>query len=264
MTGPTKQPTPRPGDDSGRDRRGEDVIRLTGIGRTFDADPPVAALADVHLRVGRGDYLSIIGPSGSGKSTLLNVLGLLDLPDAGAYELEGVPTTSLADAERTAVRGARIGFVFQSFHLLAHRDVEENVMLGDLYVGARRAGRRERAVAALNRVGMGHRRTFRPGHLSGGERQRVAIARALIGNPALLLCDEPTGNLDSANTAAVLDLFDELKAAGTTLVVITHDETVSRRADRRVRITDGRLAPVPAAPAWSDETVVLPVVEGGR
>jgi putative ABC transport system ATP-binding protein len=218
-----------------------DVMTLTGIGRTFDSDPPVAALADVHLRVGRGDYLSIVGPSGSGKSTLLHILGLLDRPDAGEYELEGVATTGLGDAERTALRGARVGFVFQAFHLLAHRDVAENVMLGDLYTGGRRTDRRDRAAAALDLVGMTHRLGFRPGHLSGGERQRVAIARALIGNPALLLCDEPTGNLDSANTAAVLELFDELRAGGTTLVVITHDEEVSRRADRRVRITDGRL-----------------------
>jgi putative ABC transport system ATP-binding protein len=139
------------------------------------------------------------------------------------------------------LRGSRIGFVFQSFHLLAHRDVRDNVMLGELYTGASRSGRAQRAADALDRVGMGHRRDFRPGRLSGGERQRVAIARALVGDPALLLCDEPTGNLDSVNTEAVLDLFDELRAGGTTLVVITHDETVSARAARRVRITDGRM-----------------------
>ncbi|GLY93046.1 ABC transporter ATP-binding protein [Actinoplanes sp. NBRC 103695] len=222
-----------------------DVITLTGIGRTFAADPPVIALESVDLSVRRGDYLSIVGPSGSGKSTLLNVLGLLDVPDTGRYELEGEETTVLGDAARTALRGARIGFVFQSFHLLAHRDVTENVMLGGLYTSAARKGRRERAHAALERVGLSHRRDFRPTHLSGGERQRVAIARALAGNPALLLCDEPTGNLDSANTAAVLDLFDELRADGTTLIVITHDETVSGRAGRRVRITDGYLTQEP-------------------
>jgi putative ABC transport system ATP-binding protein len=226
-----------------------DVIALAGVGRTFATDPPVNALAGVHLRVARGDYVSIIGPSGSGKSTLLNILGLLDTPDTGGYELEGVETTGLGDPERTALRGSRIGFVFQAFHLLAHRDVRDNVMLGELYTGAPRPGRAERAAAALDRVGMGHRRDFRPGRLSGGERQRVAIARALVGDPALLLCDEPTGNLDSGNTAAVLDLFDELRAGGTTLVVITHDETVSARAARRVRITDGRLSELPAAGA---------------
>jgi putative ABC transport system ATP-binding protein len=221
-----------------------EVITLTGVGRTFAADPPVVALDGVDLSVRRGDYLSIVGPSGSGKSTLLNVLGLLDVPDTGTYELEGQDTTALNDAARPAVRGARIGFVFQSFHLLAHRDVTENVMLGSLYTAGTRSTRRARALAVLDRVGMGHRRDFRPTHLSGGERQRVAIARALIGDPALLLCDEPTGNLDSANTAAVLDLFDELRASGTTLVVITHDEAVSGRAGRRVRITDGRLTTV--------------------
>jgi putative ABC transport system ATP-binding protein len=236
-----------------------DVITLAGIGRTFDSDPPVPALAEVYLTVCRGDYVSIVGPSGSGKSTLLNVLGLLDLPDTGTYVLEGVETTRLGDSARTALRGARIGFVFQSFHLLAHRDVTENVMLGDLYIGGRRLRRRERAMAALDQVGMGHRRNFRPGQLSGGERQRVAIARALIGNPALLLCDEPTGNLDSSNTAAVLDLFDQLRTAGTTLVVITHDETVSTRAARRVRITDGRLAEEHTGDRPTEE---LPAVPG--
>jgi putative ABC transport system ATP-binding protein len=224
-----------------------DVIVLAGVSRTFDTEPPVAALADVDLRVGRGDYLSVVGPSGSGKSTLLNVLGLLDKPDAGRYELEDVETTGLGDTARTALRGSRIGFVFQSFHLLAHRTVWENVMLGELYTGTSRSGRAQRAARALDRVGMGHRRDFRPGRLSGGERQRVAIARALVADPALLLCDEPTGNLDSVNTAGVLDLFDELRAAGTTLVVITHDEAVSARAARRVRITDGRLTDVAGA-----------------
>jgi putative ABC transport system ATP-binding protein len=226
-----------------------DVIALAGVGRTFATDPPVRALVDVHLRVARGDYLSVIGPSGSGKSTLLNILGLLDTPDTGTYELEGFGTTGLGDPARTALRGSRIGFVFQAFHLLAHRDVLDNVMLGELYTGAPRSGRAGRAAAALDRVGMGHRRDFRPGRLSGGERQRVAIARALVGDPALLLCDEPTGNLDSGNTAAVLDLFDELRAGGTTLVVITHDEAVSARAARRVRITDGRLSELSPAGA---------------
>jgi putative ABC transport system ATP-binding protein len=218
-----------------------DIITLAGVGRTFAADPPVAALTGVNLQIRSGDYLSIVGPSGSGKSTLLNVLGLLDKLDSGTYHLEGVETNKLDDAKRTALRGARIGFVFQSFHLLAHRNVLDNVMLGDLYTGGRRSDRAARAAAALDRVRMEHRHAFRPGHLSGGERQRVAIARALIGDPALLLCDEPTGNLDSTNTAAVLDLFDELRAAGTTLIVITHDEAVSARANRQAQIADGRL-----------------------
>lgn len=219
----------------------KEVIALDRVGRVFPTVPPVTALVDVTLNVRRGDYLSIVGPSGSGKSTLLNVLGLLDTPNSGSYRLEGVETTELDDTSRTSVRGARIGFVFQSFHLLAHRDVLANVMLGEIYGHASRSGRRDRALAALDLVGMTHRTSFRPGQLSGGERQRVAIARALVGEPALLLCDEPTGNLDSTNTAAVLDLFDDLQSRGTTLVVITHDDVVSQRAGRRVRIGDGRL-----------------------
>lgn len=226
---------------TGKQMAAEEVIALHGVGRVFPTVPPVPALIDVTLQVHRGDYLSIVGPSGSGKSTLLNVLGLLDTPDSGTYRLEGVETNDLDDTARTSVRGARIGFVFQSFHLLAHRNVMENVMLGELYGHAPRSGRRDRALAALEQVGMTHRSDFRPGNLSGGERQRVAIARALVGDPALLLCDEPTGNLDSTNTTTVLDLFDELRSRGTTLVVITHDDVVSRRADRRVRIGDGRL-----------------------
>jgi putative ABC transport system ATP-binding protein len=219
----------------------DEVIALLGVGRVFPTVPPVPALVDVTLIVRRGDYLSVVGPSGSGKSTLLNVLGLLDVPDTGTYRVEGVETGDLDDTARTSLRGSRIGFVFQSFHLLAHRDVLSNVMLGELYGRSDRAGRRNRAAEALALVGMTHRADFRPGQLSGGERQRVAIARALVGDPALLLCDEPTGNLDSTNTEAVLDLFDDLQSRGTTLVVITHDDVVSQRAGRRVRISDGRL-----------------------
>ena len=224
------------------------VLELAGVSRTFPTHPPVAALIDIDLRVASGDYLGVVGPSGSGKSTLLNVLGLLDVPSAGSYLFEGAETTAMSDRRRTELRGARIGFVFQSFHLLMYRTVLENVMLGGLYTGMPAADRRRRAVTALDRVGMGHRHDFPPSRLSGGERQRVAIARALLGEPALLLCDEPTGNLDSANTAAVLDLFDELRAGGATLLVITHDPAVAARADRQVRIADGRLAHLPAAP----------------
>ncbi|SDN62094.1 ABC transporter ATP-binding protein [Streptomyces wuyuanensis] len=223
----------------------ETVIELRAVCRTFDSDPPVHALRDVDLTVRRGEHLSIVGPSGSGKSTLLNILGLLDRPTSGSYRIDGVPTGALSDLERTALRGSRIGFVFQSFHLLPYRTVDENVMLAEVYrvprPGRGRRTRAERAREALARVGLGHRIGFQPGRLSGGERQRVAIARALMGEPALLLCDEPTGNLDSENTDSVLALFDELQSQGMTLLVITHDDTVSRRATRRVRIRDGRL-----------------------
>lgn len=219
----------------------EPVVELAGVCRTFPARPPVRALDAVSLQVGGGDYVAVTGPSGSGKSTLLNVLGLLDRPDTGSYRLDGTETTTLPDGARTRLRGDRIGFVFQSFHLLSHRSVVENVMLAELYTRRARKGRRERALAALDRVGLGHRTGFAPGRMSGGERQRAAIARALMGSPALLLCDEPTGNLDSRNTEAVLDLFDELREQGLTIVVITHEQEVAERAARRVRIADGVL-----------------------
>ncbi|MEU8109686.1 ABC transporter ATP-binding protein [Nonomuraea muscovyensis] len=219
----------------------EPVIELAGIGRDYAADPPVRALSGVSLSVGRADYLAVAGPSGSGKSTLLNVLGLLDRPSTGSYRLDGVETTTLADGARTRLRGRRIGFVFQAFHLLAHRSVVENVMLAELYGRHPRRGRRERALAALERVGLGHRAGFSPDRLSGGERQRAAIARALLGGPSLLLCDEPTGNLDSRNTEGVLDLFDKLREQGLTIIVITHESEVGERAARRARIVDGVL-----------------------
>ncbi|GAA0949378.1 ABC transporter ATP-binding protein [Nonomuraea longicatena] len=223
----------------------EPVISLSQVVKEFPSDPPVRALAEVSLEVRPGDYLAVVGPSGSGKSTLLNVLGLLDRPTSGSYRLDGVETTSLRDGARTRLRGARIGFVFQSFHLLSHRSVADNVMLAEVYGGHPRKGRRDRALRALDRVGLSHRVTFSPERLSGGERQRAAIARALVGEPSLLLCDEPTGNLDSRNTDAVLDLFEELRAQGLTIVVITHETEVSDRADRRVRITDGVLVEAP-------------------
>ncbi|MFI6504106.1 ABC transporter ATP-binding protein [Nonomuraea typhae] len=223
----------------------EPVIELSGVCREFPSDPPVRALAEVCLRVDQGDYVAIIGPSGSGKSTLLNILGLLDRPTSGTYRLDGVETTALRDGARTRLRGTRIGFVFQSFHLLPHRTVVENVMLAEVYGPHPRAGRRARAEQALEQVGMSHRIGFVPDRLSGGERQRVAIARALMAKPALLLCDEPTGNLDSRNTEAILDLFDGLRADGLTILVITHEDEVSARAKRRVRIADGALSETP-------------------
>jgi putative ABC transport system ATP-binding protein len=219
----------------------EPVILLDDLTKEFPADPPVRALSAINLRVEKSDYVAIVGPSGSGKSTLLNTLGLLDRPTSGSYRLDGIETTALRDGARTTIRGSRIGFVFQSFHLLPHRSVLENVMLAEVYGAAPRAGRRERAMRALERVRLSHRVDFLPGRLSGGERQRAAIARALLGEPSLLLCDEPTGNLDSKNTDAVLDLFDDLRAQGMTIVVITHEKDVSDRAGRRVRITDGVL-----------------------
>lgn len=219
------------------------VVELQGVSRTFQAgDVSVTALKDAELSVGRGEYVAIVGPSGSGKSTLLNLLGLLDRPTEGTYHLEGVDTSQLQEGQRAGLRSRRIGFVFQSFHLLAHRTVLENVLLATVYNGMPRAERVPAAEAALRRVGLGHRMDFRPTTLSGGERQRVAIARALVTRPGLLLADEPTGNLDSATGEAVLELFDELRADGLTLIVVTHDDYVSSHADRVVRLRDGRVA----------------------
>ncbi|WP_089729826.1 ABC transporter ATP-binding protein/permease [Candidatus Thiosymbion oneisti] len=224
--------------ETDRSRR---VLDLAGIGRRYGTEPPIHALTDIHLGIDQGDWVAITGPSGSGKSTLLNILGCLDRPTAGTYHIDGIDTTSLTDRERAGVRSRRIGFVFQSFHLLAYRSVLENVMLAEVYRNRPQAGRRERAITALQRVGLGHRLEYMPTRLSGGERQRVAIARAIVGSPSLLLCDEPTGNLDSKNSTAIMDLFEQLNQEGLTLVIVTHDPKVADRAPRRVHIVDGRL-----------------------
>jgi putative ABC transport system ATP-binding protein len=223
------------------------VVEMSGVGRVYPGPPRVEAVRDVDLTIASGEYLSIIGPSGSGKSTLLHLLGMLDRPSHGVYRLDGVDVSTLPERRRTRVRGERIGFVFQAFHLLPHRSVLENVELAMIYLRVPRRDRTARATATLERVGLGHRLDFDPITLSGGERQRVAIARALVAQPSLLLADEPTGNLDSGNAASVLDLFDELHAEGLTLAVITHDDGVSARAERRVRIVDGVMSDVAAA-----------------
>jgi putative ABC transport system ATP-binding protein len=218
------------------------AVQLRGLGRVFGSDPPVVALRGVDLVLERGTSLAILGPSGSGKSTLLNVLGCLDRQTCGTYRLDGIDVGGLSDAERAVLRAQRIGFVFQTFNLLAHRPVIENVMLAEVYSGTAREGREERALRALERVGMTHRARFEPTRLSGGEQQRVAIARALLGDPTIMLCDEPTGNLDSVNTRSVLALFDELGALGLTVAIVTHEDEVAAHAGRRVRIIDGELS----------------------
>lgn len=220
------------------------VVELEGVQRSFSAgDVTVRALIDASLTIDRGEYVAVVGPSGSGKSTMLNLVGLLDRPTAGRYLFDGIDTDELSDGQRAWLRSRGIGFVFQAFHLLAHRSVLENVLMSTLYNGMPRAERVPAAERALNRVGLGHRIEFSPTSLSGGERQRVAIARAIVTRPALLLCDEPTGNLDSATGESVLALFDELKADGLTLVVVTHDDAVSHHADRVIRMRDGRVEP---------------------
>jgi ABC-type lipoprotein export system ATPase subunit len=217
------------------------VVEFRGVSRTYGSEPPVLALREVDLTVKSGDAIAIVGPSGSGKSTLLNIVGCLDRPTAGTYLIDGVDTGDLDEGELATLRGRLIGFVFQTFNLLAHRTVVENVMLSEVYTGAPREGRRERAREALARVGIEDRADFLPVKLSGGQQQRVAIARALMGSPSLLLCDEPTGNLDSKNTDTVLGLFDDLIADGMTMLMITHDAHVAERMPRKTSIIDGQL-----------------------
>jgi putative ABC transport system ATP-binding protein len=218
------------------------VIELRGLARTYPGPPPVPALRPADLVIGAGDYVAVTGPSGSGKSTLLHLLGLLDTPTAGSYLLDGLDTSRLGDKDRSTLRGRRIGVVFQAFHLLPYRTALENVLLAQLYNQTPRGARLRAAARALQEVGLGHRLDALPTTLSGGECQRVAIARALVNQPALLLCDEPTGNLDSQNAAALMAVLDELNAAGYTIVVITHDPAVAAHAARRVAISDGVLS----------------------
>lgn len=220
------------------------VLELIKVGRQYDTEPPVHALKNIDLRVDHGEWVSVTGPSGAGKSTLLNIIGCLDRPTSGNFVLDGIDTAGLTDRQRAGLRSRRIGFVFQSFNLLPYRTVLENVMLAEVYRKESHRGRRERAMAAVERVGLGPRFDFLPTKLSGGEKQRVAIARALVGSPSLLLCDEPTGNLDSKNSASLLDLFEELHREGLTLVVVTHDENVANRASRRVHIIDGSITEI--------------------
>jgi putative ABC transport system ATP-binding protein len=218
------------------------VIELDGLARTYPGPPPVPALRPADLVIQPGDYVAVTGPSGSGKSTLLHLLGLLDTPTEGRYLLDGLDTSTLGDKDRSALRGRRIGVVFQAFHLLPYRTALENVLLAQLYNNTPRTGRVTAAAEALEEVGLGHRLDALPTTLSGGECQRVAIARALVNQPSLLLCDEPTGNLDSASAAALMAVLDQLNTAGYTIVVITHDPAVAAHAHRAIAISDGVLS----------------------
>jgi putative ABC transport system ATP-binding protein len=216
------------------------VIRLDGISRTFQVgDQPVHALRDIDLRVDDGEYVAIMGPSGSGKSTLLNILGLLDRPDAGSYRLDDVETTTLGEEQRAHVRRDRVGFVFQSFHLIPRLSAAENVELPLVLAGMAPHERHERVSRVLGTLGLTDRAHHRPDQLSGGQRQRVAIARATVMEPRLILADEPTGNLDRASGDDVVHTLEALNGRGLTLLVVTHDPQIGGRARRRIRMDDG-------------------------
>jgi putative ABC transport system ATP-binding protein len=217
------------------------VLELVDVVKEYPGDPPVVALAGVSLRIDRGELVAIVGPSGSGKSTLLHVMGTLERPTRGAVRIAGEDTSTMSDKQLSGLRARRLGFVFQQFFLLDGLSVIDNVADGLLYRGGRLADRRRLAQAAIERVGLGPRRLHRPNQLSGGEQQRTAIARALAGRPALVMADEPTGNLDSATGSSILELLRELHEEGTTIVVITHDLDVAAAMERRIEIRDGRI-----------------------
>jgi putative ABC transport system ATP-binding protein len=220
----------------------DSVIHLEGVTKVFLTDEvETHALAGIHLDIKKGEYFSISGPSGCGKSTLLSILGLLDTPTDGAYTLNGKPVQDLSLSERARVRNREIGFIFQAFNLIGDLTVYENVELPLTYRGMPSAERKKRVQEALDKVGMAHRMKHYPSQLSGGQQQRVAVARALCGQPAILLADEPTGNLDSRNGEAVMDLLRELHREGATICMVTHDPRYARYADRTIHLFDGRV-----------------------
>lgn len=218
------------------------VIELEDVAKIYQTGAiEVAALRGVDLRIERGEYVAVLGPSGSGKSTLMNILGCLDIPSRGSYLLEGKDVATMSEAALAEIRNRHIGFVFQQFNLLSRMSAWRNVELPLVYAGVSRTERKERALDALARVGLADRSDHRPSELSGGQQQRVAVARALVTEPSLILADEPSGNLDSASTADVLGLFDDLASSGRTIVLITHEHDVAQRAQRQIRVHDGAI-----------------------
>ncbi|AXT83823.1 ABC transporter [Aeromicrobium sp. A1-2] len=221
------------------------IIELSQVWKSYETGAVrVDALRGIDATIGEGEYVSVIGPSGSGKSTLMHILGCLDTPTSGEYHLAGQDVSTMTEAELAEIRNRRIGFVFQQFNLLASMAAWRNVELPLVYAGVPRPERRERALAALARVGLAERADHKPGELSGGQQQRVAVARALVTEPALILADEPTGNLDSDSTRDILELFDELSSVGRTIVLITHEHDVAARAGRQLVVRDGEIMPM--------------------
>lgn len=217
------------------------VLELDEVSRTYPGSPPVRALEKVNLTINSGEMVAVVGPSGSGKSTLLNIMGTLDRPTEGQLRIDGIDTSSLSDRKLSGLRSARLGFVFQSFHLLETLSAVDNVATGLLYRGVSGRQRRKAATAALERVGLGGRPNALPTKLSGGQRQRVAIARAIVAEPSLVLADEPTGNLDSTTSAGIVELLQTLNDHGATIVVVTHDGDLAAQLPRQVAVHDGRV-----------------------